>query len=245
MPRYGKGHNKTSAPYSVFEGFTELFEDFEDWLGRTVNARVHGHLYAPERAEFAGRKWVFSGALSSRPALRDYNPCGFLTSLIWNTRGERQCFMFGPRDTQDINWLMTTDPNAQISVISGAWLIPLFRSEENFSLRRKEAARLQRIEAEHLDVLRSEYVKARVRIWTLSEFLELGVEPLREVIDDLLPRTNRHVLEPPKLRDLTGFSQFLQDLKNQGMNPYLAGDFSTNTAPKPSSGPRKRPYLVK
>ncbi len=48
----------------------------------------------------------------------------------------------------------------------------LFYSNANFSDIRREAAKLQRIEAEHLEVLRSVWTKARVRIWTLADFIE-------------------------------------------------------------------------
>ncbi|MDO6725008.1 beta-1,6-N-acetylglucosaminyltransferase [Celeribacter halophilus] len=245
MPGHGKEHGKTSGPYSIFEGFSDLFEDFEGWLSRSVGARVHGHLYAPERAEFAGRQRVFSGALSSEEALRDYNPCGFLTSLVWNTRGERQCFMFGPRDNQEISWLVATDPNAQVSVISGAWAVSLFRSNMSFSEIRREAARLQKIEAEHLDILRSREVKARVRIWTLADFIESPMEPLQLIIDEIAPRNVRRLAEAPRMRDLTGFGQFLQNLKNQGMKPHLMGDFPMGNEPDTRARSQKRPYLVK
>ncbi len=117
----------TSAPYSVFEGFTELFENFEPWLAKVTGNRVHGHLYAPERVEFEGRQGSFNGALIDNPILRDYNSQMFLTNLIWSTRGERQCFQFGPTDAQDISWMLATDPNAQVSVISGAWALRLFQ----------------------------------------------------------------------------------------------------------------------
>ncbi len=245
MPGYGKDSSKTPAPYSVFEGFSDLFEDFPTWLSRMVGARVHGHLYAPERAEFAGGQKAFSGALSDHAALRDYNPCGFLTSLLWNTRGERQCFMFGPRDTQDISWLLATDPNAQISVISGAWAVTLFKSNMSFSEIRREAARLQRIEAEHLEILRSPHIKARVRIWTMADFIESQMEPLQSIIDEIGPRNVRRLTEAPRMRDLTGFGQFLQNLKNQGMKPHLMGDFPTSTDLDVQPRARKRPYLVK
>lgn len=245
MPGYGKDSSKTPAPYSVFEGFSDLFEDFPAWLSRMVGARVHGHLYAPERAEFAGGQKAFSGALSDHAALRDYNPCGFLTSLLWNTRGERQCFMFGPRDTQDISWLLATDPNAQISVISGAWAVTLFKSNMSFSEIRREAARLQRIEAEHLEILRSPHIKARVRIWTMADFIESQMEPLQSIIDEIGPRNVRRLTEAPRMRDLTGFGQFLQNLKNQGMKPHLMGDFPTSTDLDVQPRARKRPYLVK
>ncbi|MBU1277580.1 Core-2/I-Branching enzyme [Celeribacter baekdonensis] len=245
MPGHGQGHDKTSAPYSVFEGFSDLFEDFDEWLARAVGARVHGHLFDPDGVEFAGGQKVFSGALSNHAALRDYNPCGFLTSLIWNTRGERQCFMFGPRDNQEINWLIATDPNAQISVITGAWAVTLFRSNRNFSDIRREAARLQRIEAEHIAILRSHHVKARTRIWTMADFIESRMEPLQAIIDEIGPRNVRRLTEAPKMRDLTGFGQFLQNLKNQGMKPHLMGDFPMGNEPDARPRDGKRPYLVK
>lgn len=245
LPGYGKGHGKTSAPYSIFEGFSDLFEDFDEWLSRAVGARVHGHLFAPERVEFSGGQKVFSGALSDQAALRDYNPCGFLTSLIWNTRGERQCFMFGPRDNQEINWLVATDPNAQISVISGAWAVTLFRSNLSFSEIRREAARLQKIESQHIDILRSQHVKARIRIWTMADFIESQMEPLQAIIDEIGPRNVRRLTEAPRMRDLTGFGQFLQNLKNQGMKPHLMGDFPMNNEPDTRPRSSKRPYLVK
>jgi len=242
MPRENYEHGRTAAPYSVFEGFAELFENYEAWLSKVTGTRVHGHLYAPARAEFAGGETVFIGALSDNAALRDYQPKCFLTNLIWNTRGERQCFQFGPADRQDISWFMTTDPNAQISVISGAWIIPLFRSNRNFGDIRRESARLQKIEADHLNILRSQWTKARVRIWTLAEFLENPMELLQGILDEI---SQRALTEAPRLVDLKGFGQFLQNLRNAGMKPVLMGDFSTSDDPYQAASRRSRPYLVK
>ena len=141
--------------------------------------------------------------------------------------------------------LWQRDPNAQISVISGAWAIPLFHSNRNFSEIRKEAARLQKVEAEHLTVLRALSVKARVRIWTLAEFVENPMEPLQTIIDEISPRAMRRLTEAPRLADLTGFGQFLQNLRNQGMQPVLMGDFPAATIRNPRPTRRGRPYLVK
>ncbi|MBL4916533.1 beta-1,6-N-acetylglucosaminyltransferase [Szabonella alba] len=238
-------NGKTAMPYSVFEGFSELFENFETWLGRMTGTRVHGHLFAPGRAEFAGGETVYNGALSDNAALRDYNPRSFLTNLLWNTRGERQCFQFGPADNKALNWALATDPNATISVISGAWAVPLFKSNQNFADLRAEAAQLQKVEAEHLNTLRSPWSKARVRIWTLAEFIENPMEPLQTIVDEISPRALRRLTEAPRLADLTGFGQFLQNLRNQGMQPFLMGDFPVNDDPKAHSTRRGRPYLVK
>lgn len=208
--------------------------------------RVHGHLFAPERAEFSDGQTVMNGALSDSAALRDYNPRAFLANLIWNTRGERQCFQMGPRDVlTDIEWDIVRDPNAQVSVISGAWAVPLFKSNANFSDIRREAAQLQRVESKHLEVLRSQWIKARVRIWTMAEFIEAPMEPLQTIIDEIGQQNLRGLAEVPRMADLTGFGQFLQNLKNQGMHPYVMGDFPVEQGMnEPQSSPRK-PYLVR
>lgn len=238
-------NGRTAAPYSVFEGFSDLFDNFEIWLGKATGTRVHGHLFAPDRVHFAGGDSVYNGAMSDSAEMRDYNPKSFLTNLIWNTRGERQCFQFGPADSQALNHFIAGDSNAQVSVISGAWAIPLFHSNRNFGDIRREAALLQKVEADYLAVLRASWVKARVRIWTLAEFVENPMEPLQTIVDEISPRSLRRLTEAPRLADLTGFGQFLQNLRNQGMQPVLMGDFPTSGALPSGNSRRGRPYLVK
>jgi len=145
FPRSDYENGITAAQFSVFEGFSELFENFEPWLARATGARVHGHLFAKDKVNFAEDQTAINGALGDSVATRDYNPVGFLTNLIWNTRGERQCFQFGPQSNQKISRMIAKEPKAQISVISGAWAIPLFRSNQNFADIRSTAAQLQQI----------------------------------------------------------------------------------------------------
>ncbi|MGB5559906.1 MAG: beta-1,6-N-acetylglucosaminyltransferase [Paracoccaceae bacterium] len=245
FPNEGFENGKTCAEYSVFEGFRDLFEDFDSWLAKVTGARVHGHLYGRDRVEFTGGQNLYSGGLCDSAALRDYDAKGFLTSLIWNTRGERQCFQFGPKDNQDITWLIATDPNAQISVISGAWAVPLFHSNLNFSEIRREAARLQKIESGHLAILTSQYAKARIRIWKMAEFVEAPMEPLQAIIDEIGVRSARRLTEAPKMAALSGFGQFLRNLKNQGMQPHLMGEFPVENDDPQRPKDRRRPYLVR
>ena len=240
FPDKDRENGKTAGPYSVFQGFTELFEDFEGWLAAVASCRVHGHLFAPQKAEFAGREKVFAGALSDSATLRDYAPRAFLTNLLWATRGERQCFQYGPADTQgrksELLWFMATDSNAQISVISGAWAVPLYRKGGAFSDLRRDAARLQRIEMKQLELLRSPWVRARVRIWTMAEFLENPGEPLQQIFDEIAPNAQAQLLRQPDLVDLSGFGSFLQALRNDGMQPVLMGDFPLGPA---DQGPQR------
>lgn len=129
-------------------------------------------------------------------------------------------------------------------MISGAWAIPLFKSNLNFADIRKEAARLQKLENDQLYALRSPYAKARVRIWTLAEFIEAPMEPLQTIIDEIGPEKARRLSEAPRMTDLAGFGQFLQNLKNQGMHPYLMGDFPVSQEETDQKKPPRKPYLV-
>ncbi len=245
FPHWDWENGRTAAPYTVLSGFGDLFEDFPDWLSRVAECLTHGHLYAPERAEFAGGQEVFAGALSDSAALRDYHPTAFLTNLIWNTRGERQSFLFGPKDNQDIAWFLAADPNAHISIISGAWAVPLYHANRNFSELRETAAACQKIESACIDMLRSPQTKARVRIWTMAEFLEQPLERLGMLVEEIGMRNGRRLAEAPRLRPLDGFGQFLQNLKNQGMQPHLMGDFPAGFDPVEATRNAQKPYAVR
>ncbi|QPM91402.1 hypothetical protein PSAL_026550 [Pseudooceanicola algae] len=244
FPNAGWENGLTGAKYSVFQGFSELFEDFEPWLTRIAGCRVHGHLFGPGDARFADDQYTISGALTAAAGLRDYAPRDFLTNLNWNTRGERQCFQFSPRANQDVTWDMARDTNAQITVISGAWAVPLFQAGGDFAKIRREAARLQKIENTFLAVLRSSHAKARTKIWTMAEFVEAPAEPLQMAIDEIGNRSGRRLSEMPRMVDLKGFGQFLQNLKNQGMHPYLMGDFPTQPIVPPVIEKIRKPYLI-
>lgn len=229
FPVAGRENGRTAGPYSVFQGFADLYREFELWLTALGGARVHGRLFAPERAQFAGGERVFAGGLSDGAALRDHNPRAFLTNLIWATRGERQAFQTHPGDRLgdgfDLLRFIAGDRNAQISVISGAWALPLARQGGDFATARAQAARLQRAELAMLDILRAPGTQAQVRIWTLAEFLENPAAALHPVLAEILPQGAQRTLTLPDAVDLRGFGAFLQALRNDGMAPMVMGDF--------------------
>ncbi|MBF9057935.1 glycosyl transferase [Rhodobacterales bacterium HKCCSP123] len=237
-------NGKTAAPYSVFHGFNELFEDFETWLSRRLGTVVHGNIFDPTRTRFAGDAPIYAGCLSANATLRDYNPEGFLTNLIWNTRGERQVFMFGPRDNQRTGAFMASDANAQISVITGAWAVGLYQSNRNFSQIRQEAAQMQRREVEFVNTLRHVRSRADIRIWTLAEFIEEPMEHLQGILDAMEGANAMRLTEAPRMANLSGFAGFLQSLKNQGMNPMTVGDYPMEGPSHRPPTDRNRPYLV-
>ena len=238
-------NGKTAAPYSVFHGFNDLFEDFEGWLTRRIGSAVHGNIFDPTRVRFAGDVPIYAGGLSASAKLRDYNPEAFLTNLIWNTRGERQVFMFGPGDNQRPGAFMATDANAQISVISGAWAVRLFQSNRNFSDIRAQAAQMQRHEIDFVNTLRHVRSRADIRIWTLAEFIEEPMENLQGILDAMEGATALRLTAAPRMVNLNGFATFLQALKNQGLNPMTVGDFPQDGGTHRPPADRNRPYLVR
>lgn len=70
------------------------------------------------------------------------------------------------------------------------------------------------------------------------------MEPLQTIVDEISPRSMRRLTEVPRLTDLTGFGQFLQNLRNQGMQPVLMGDFPVTDDLRRTNTRRGRPYLV-
>ncbi|MDO5642330.1 MAG: beta-1,6-N-acetylglucosaminyltransferase [Paracoccus sp. (in: a-proteobacteria)] len=226
FPKKDRENGKTSAPYAVLQGFTDLFPGFERWLQARIDADVHGHLFGPDGPEFAGRPPIGPGGLTPHRQSRDYDCFGFLTSLIRIT-DRMQVFQFGPRDNQSLNWFMVTDPNATIRVVTGAWVVPLLHSDMPFDDIRRIAAKLQRIELAQLSILRSVWVKANVEIWELADFLARPGAMLQRVVRDLNPTPGVWPLydEPPPQRDLNQLGRFLQRLRNAGLRPRLMGDF--------------------
>lgn len=217
----------TAYPYAVFQGYSDLFEGFESWLTRRQVGRVHGHLYAHDQVEYGGRVQIAPGSMTDNPALRNYDQRGFLTNLIWNNRGERQCFQISPRDRihSDLYWFMSTDPNAIMQVVTGAWAVPLFHSGKPVQSLWREAARLQRRELEQITILNSIWTRARINLVNLSEFQTQPTEHLQRIVDLLHPRADEALSETPQMVDLTGFGRFLRALRNQGMRPLVMGEF--------------------
>ncbi len=238
FPAPGLENGLTCGRYNVFCGLDDLFAEFAPWLSRRVGGRVHGHLYHPERAEFAGGETVMNGCLSDSAALRDYRPTQFLTNLLWSTRGERQTFFFGPGDTQDIGEFLIRDPNATLVVVSGAWAVPLHTANLGFEAIKVEAARLQRTELAFLKALRTPGLAARVHQWTLADFAAQPLEKLQQVIDEISGPGPRRLTELPQMHDLDTFPDFLQRLRNGGMKPQVMGDFSAR--PERDAGVRGR-----
>jgi len=223
FPKRDKENGKTAARYAVLQGFDDVFPDFRDWLAERADSDVHGHLFARDRVEFAGDAEIGPGCLSSSPAMRGHDPQGFLASLI-RISPRMQTFMLSPRDDHPLDWFMATDPNATLFAITGAWVLPLMQSGMPFDDIRRAAALLQRREVEQLAIVRSVWVKARVHVWELADFLARPVAIVHNLVHELSEAPVAGDDLPP-MRPTEGIGAFLQRLRNAGLQPRLIGDF--------------------
>jgi hypothetical protein len=244
FPFMDRQNGFTAAPYTVLQGFDDLIPGLATWLMQQTGVTAHGHLFAADKAHFVGGSKVYRGGLSDNARLRDYNAKMFLTNLIWNARDQHQCFQFGPADNQQIKWMLSKDTQASVWVVTGAWAVSLFLSGQSASEVRSKAARLQQVENKFLTALRSPEARSRRRIMTLAEFLETPVDVLQSILDDMAGHRAATLTQMPAMVDLNGFPQFLQDLKNQGMHPYLAGDIAPAETMDMRPIPTRKPYVI-
>ncbi len=235
FPLKDRQNGKTAAPYALFQGFTDLFPGFESWLARRIDADVHGHVFAVQGVEFAGRKPLGPGALPDSAGLRDLDQRGFLANLIRSSQ-RMQAWQFSPRDGQEMNWFLATDPNARIFVVTGAWAVPLRHSDMPFDDIRRVAAILQRTELAQMEVLNSVWLKARTQVWDLGDVCARPAAVLGGILQGL-GGDARAAADLPRMHDIAGMGRFLQRLRNAGLHPRLMGDFPVaDPAPPTSQG---------
>lgn len=80
----------------------------------------------------------------------------------------------------------------------------------------------------------------------MAEFIQTPIEPLQAIVDDIGPKADGHLVQTPTMHDLEGFGRFLQNLKNQGMHPFLMGDFPVEPRMQVSKNKtHRKPYLIK
>ena len=224
FPHWGWEGRRTAARYTVLGGFDDLFDGFADWFAARAGGRVHGHLYHPDRVEFAEGATMMRGCLSDDAALRDHRPEQFLFNLLWSTRGERQAFLFGPGDRQRVAEMILGDGDATVAWVTGAWALRLARDPRPFEEVRAEAARLQRAETKVLAQSRASWARATVMSWTLSDLLAAPMDRLQAVMDEVAPRAARGLTEVPRMRDVSDLAPFLRRLRDHGVKPVSVGD---------------------
>jgi hypothetical protein len=79
----------------------------------------------------------------------------------------------------------------------------------------------------------------------MAEFVEASVDLIQQILADLGPKQQTNMVEMPVMHDLDGFPEFLQELKNAGMHPYIMGDFPATLRGVSVPKSQPKPYVIK
>ena len=183
LPDPHLGLPTTARPYGLFWGVEAALAGFDDWLAQMVRADgvapsglavqgvgLHGRLFAPGGAVFAGGGDVGPGALPAAAALRDHAPIDFLSNLIWATRDAPQIFHATAEDGARVAAAVAADPHARGVVVTGTG----------------RDAQARAAEAAGLAALRAPDARHGLIILTLAEFLADPQRHIARALADIL-----------------------------------------------------------
>ena len=222
-PNPGWENGLTVAPFVMFEGLDALFEDFSGWLRGHGNVAAHGALFDKRRAVFADRAEFGPGGSSADPTLRDYDAPAFLRNLIWASGEKRMCFDWRPGHQATAMDAIVTDPNARIVCVSGAWIVPMFRSGASPRSVFAHASALQNQELEHLERLQAADVRARIDLMQLGDFSEAPERMVQAALAAIGRDRTVAVAAAPTQVSLQGLAEYLEELRNLGMTLRVFG----------------------
>lgn len=209
---------QTAVRYCALQGATHLYEDLPNWIAQATGQVTLGRLFKSNTVGTALPTANLPGGLPATPAFRDYNPEQYLANLIWNMREEPPILLHDISDTPAISTMIATDPNAQLTVLKGAWALDLFRRDlQDESVLKKYALRLMVQEAKQLEaIIRGKNPNARI------VSVVTGLTHPGQVLAEAFGLQT--ILEVPNIRPIAGFTEFLERLDNLGINVSSVGD---------------------
>ncbi len=212
------GSAPTAAPYTVLQGFTHVYEHFPGWMRDQRGEASLGRLYKRNAVGRIDPEHVLPGGLPASVRFRDYNPEQYLVNLIWNMRAAPPILLHDIADSPRISTFLARDPNARLTLITGAWALDLFhRQIEDDRVLRRSALRL--ISQEQLQLVRLDKGENPNAVHvTLADAMMLP----ERVLGTALGVSDLGAL--PGLRNHDGFEDFVERLENFGLNMDSLGD---------------------
>ncbi len=213
----------TVRKYGAFLGFAHIFDGFEPWLAQTTGTVAHGRLYKQNAVQFERDLEEMPGGLPANPLIRDHNPEQFLCNLLWNRRERHQSLMLELSDSKRMGEFIANDPNAQIFLLRGSWLLELFaRNIRDGEVLRRQAARLIKVE-DHIFQELGQNHRANVRSFLFSDLVEKTQDNLSEIQMRLRPEVELRPTADLLFRDFRGLSEFAAGLNALGIDTSSFG----------------------
>ncbi len=231
--------------YTVFVGFRSLYAKFPRWVENNTDAFSFGSVFA--RGHVGGRKLKaqYPGNLPASTSVRNRNPKGYLSNLLWLQRVKHQCLLYDFRDNSKILETLAHDPNATIVLIRNSWLLRLLDRKTSFSNTLENAKRYHLLEQSFLKEFIGPNVCSDLQILDLEAAIQTPAMALRQAIEHIPGSGKSPLSEMPVMGSVGGLDTLVRKLRNHGLDiGYEPDRRKPEDRAKLESGFSK-PYLVK
>ncbi len=212
-----------AARYTVLSGFDSVFVGLKPWLQQQTGIVLHEYLFSKNRKDFETACGDLKNNMGSTTEVRDYNKEGFLLNFVWNHSDDDPCFAFEPAETPKLARFIAQDSNARIFHIRSAWLLRLMREgQHDVEVLQTHALKEQAV------VKALSKGKAEVRLISLPEALGQPGAVLEDLLLALRPSIASINRDIPAFLPNTGVEQYVESLKNVGLNMNVEFDSYPN-----------------
>ncbi len=232
------------SSYTVFVGFKDLFAKFPNWVESNTDAVNHGSIFA--RSHVGGHKprTQYPGNIPASTAVRNRNPKGYLSNILWMGRSGHQSFLYDFRDNSKILETLAHDPKARIVLIRNSWLVQLLNRKASFANTLANAKRYHILEQRFLEEFNGPRVCADLRVLDLEAAVQTPGTVLNHAIEELPASGRKHLKEMPLRNPVNGLDVLARKLRNHGLDISFEPDREKPKSQTVSVEEFSRPYLV-
>ncbi len=219
----------TMGAYGAFIGLAHIFEDFETWLGQTTGTMAHGRLFKKNVVQFENQRKEMPGGLTANPRIRDHNPEQFLCNLLWASADRHHSMMIEYSDSTRMCEFLVNDPNTQLFVLKGAWILELFaRGRQDDLVLKRQAARLVLAEQHLLDEI-ARIGRTDISWLTFGELIQNTQSQLTRIQTTLRPEVDLRPDMGVEMRDFSELAAFVRRLEIIGIDTSTLGPIEVPT----------------
>lgn len=234
----------SEAPYTVFVGFKKMYPHFPGWVHEETGAVTYGNIFARAHVGNRNSDEYFHGNLPAVTKIRNRNPKGYLSNLLWPLRDQHQCLMYDFRDNTRILRTLACDPKAHIIVIRHAWILSLLQGSGSFENILANARRFHRIEENFMREFAKPNACAHLQTIALEHAIGEPAMFLEQSIAHIPHTSNGRLKLMPERGNVDGLDNLAKKLRNNGLRiDYEPGLRAKNK--KQQDAVFEKPYVVK
>ncbi len=212
---------KTGAspkPYTVFVGFRNLYNYFPKWVDSNADAVSYGSIFARGHVGNLKANLQYAGNLPAETSVRNRNPKGYLSNLLWMNSNKHQCLLYDFRDNSRILETWAHDPKATVVLIRHSWLLLLLGRKTSFTNTLANAKRFHLLEQKFLEEFNGAKVCSVLKILELETAIQQPAKALQDAIRHIPGSGKQYLSEMPNRNTIDGLDALVRKLRNTGFN---------------------------